>query len=298
MIKIDRKILIFALLSALLVFLSGFVPIIGLGLPILLAIKLCQFDKLSGFIFLVISFILSSLIDLSLSLGLFLPMAIFAYIMAFLIKKDVNDKKTLYILWLILGILSLGLVFYIYQKGLIDIEAMTNYFIRGFENEGLDINEDIIKLSLSTIPAFLLILDLIYALISLKLTRNYLNYKDEKIRDLMPINRLRISIKDFLIILLILILLGIFAYFKGFSIVVIRANVQSFIMSLLQVNGLLLIDFVLERKSSKTMRIINWVLIFFLFALVSRILSAIGLVDLILNLRKKVRRKWKKNLNF
>lgn len=291
MIKIDRKILIFALLSALLVFLSGFVPIIGLGLPILLAIKLCQFDKLSGFIFLVISFILSSLIDLSLSLGLFLPMAIFAYIMAFLIKKDVNDKKTLYILWLILGILSLGLVFYIYQKGLIDIEAMTNYFIRGFENEGLDINEDIIKLSLSTIPAFLLILDLIYALISLKLTRNYLNYKDEKIRDLMPINRLRISIKDFLIILLILILLGIFAYFKGFSIVVIRANVQSFIMSLLQVNGLLLIDFVLERKSSKTIRIINWVLIFFLFALVSRILSAIGLVDLILNLRKKVRRK-------
>lgn len=291
MIKIDRKILIFALLSALLVFLSGFVPIIGLGLPILLAIKLCQFDKLSGLIFLAISFILSSLIDLSLSLGLFLPMAIFAYIMAFLIKKDVNDKKTLYILWLILGISSLGLVFYIYQKGLIDIEAMTNYFIRGFENEGLDINEDIIKLSLSTIPAFLLILDLIYALIALKLTRNYLNYKDEKIRDLMPINRLRISIKDFLIILLILILLGIFAYFKGFSIVVIRANVQSFIMSLLQVNGLLLIDFVLERKSSKTMRIINWVLIFFLFALVSRILSAVGLVDLILNLRKKVRRK-------
>lgn len=291
MIKIDRKILIFALLSALLVFLSGFVPIIGLGLPILLAIKLCQFDKLSGLIFLAISFILSSLIDLSLSLGLFLPMAIFAYIMAFLIKKDVNDKKTLYILWLILGISSLGLVFYIYQKGLIDIKAMTNYFIRGFENEGLDINEDIIKLSLSTIPAFLLILDLIYALIALKLTRNYLNYKDEKIRDLMPINRLRISIKDFLIILLILILLGIFAYFKGFSIVVIRANVQSFIMSLLQVNGLLLIDFVLERKSSKTMRIINWVLIFFLFALVSRILSAVGLVDLILNLRKKVRRK-------
>lgn len=290
MIKIDRKILIFALLSALLVFLSGFVPIIGLGLPILLAIKLCQFDK-KGPIFLAISFILSSLIDLSLSLGLFLPMAIFAYIMAFLIKKDVNDKKTLYILWLILGISSLGLVFYIYQKGLIDIKAMTNYFIRGFENEGLDINEDIIKLSLSTIPAFLLILDLIYALIALKLTRNYLNYKDEKIRDLMPINRLRISIKDFLIILLILILLGIFAYFKGFSIVVIRANVQSFIMSLLQVNGLLLIDFVLERKSSKTMRIINWVLIFFLFALVSRILSAVGLVDLILNLRKKVRRK-------
>ena len=294
MIKIDRKILIFALISALLVTLSGFVPIIGLGLPIYLAIRLYQFDK-KGPIFLAISFILSSLIDLSLSLGLFLPMAIFSYIMAFLIKKDIDDKKALYILWLIIAISSLGLIFYVFQKGLIDIESITNYFIREFKNGGLDINEDIIKLSLSTIPAFLLIMDFIYALIILKLTRNYLNYKDEKIRDLMPINRLRISIKDFFIILLVLILLGIFAYFKGFSIVVIRANIQSFIMSLLQINGLFLIDFFLERKSSKTMRIVNWILIFFLFALISKILSAIGLVDLILNLRKKVRRKWKKN---
>lgn len=290
MIKIDRKILIFALISALLVILSGFVPIIGLGLPIYLAIRLCQFDK-KGPIFLAISFILSSLIDLSLSLGLFLPMAIFSYIMAFLIKKDIDDKKALYILWLIIAISSLGLIFYVFQKGLIDIESITNYFIREFKNGGLDINEDIIKLSLSTIPAFLLIMDFIYALIILKLTRNYLNYKDEKIRDLMPINRLRISIKDFFIILLVLILLGIFAYFKGFSIVVIRANIQSFIMSLLQINGLFLIDFFLERKSSKTMRIVNWILIFFLFALISKILSAIGFVDLILNLRKKVRRK-------
>lgn len=290
MIKIDRKILIFALISALLVTLSGFVPIIGLGLPIYLAIRLYQFDK-KGPIFLAISFILSSLIDLSLSLGLFLPMAIFSYIMAFLIKKDIDDKKALYILWLIIAISSLGLIFYVFQKGLIDIESITNYFIREFKNGGLDINEDIIKLSLSTIPAFLLIMDFIYALIILKLTRNYLNYKDEKIRDLMPINRLRISIKDFFIILLVLILLGIFAYFKGFSIVVIRANIQSFIMSLLQINGLFLIDFFLERKSSKTMRIVNWILIFFLFALISKILSAIGLVDLILNLRKKVRRK-------
>lgn len=294
MIKIDRKILIFALISALLVTLSGFVPIIGLGLPIYLAIRLYQFDK-KGPIFLAISFILSSLIDLSLSLGLFLPMAIFSYIMAFLIKKDIDDKKALYILWLIIAISSLGLIFYVFQKGLIDIESITNYFIREFKNGGLDINEDIIKLSLSTIPAFLLIMDFIYALIILKLTRNYLNYKDEKIRDLMPINRLRISIKDFFIILLVLILLGIFAYFKGFSIVVIRANIQSFIMSLMQINGLFLIDFFLERKSSKTMRIVNWILIFFLFALISKILSAIGLVDLILNLRKKVRRKWKKN---
>lgn len=290
MIKIDRKILIFALISALLVTLSGFVPIIGLGLPIYLAIRLYQFDK-KGPIFLAISFILSSLIDLSLSLGLFLPMAIFSYIMAFLIKKDIDDKKALYILWLIIAISSLGLIFYVFQKGLIDIESITNYFIREFKNGGLDINEDIIKLSLSTIPAFLLIMDFIYALIILKLTRNYLNYKDEKIRDLMPINRLRISIKDFFIILLVLILLGIFAYFKGFSIVVIRANIQSFIMSLMQINGLFLIDFFLERKSSKTMRIVNWILIFFLFALISKILSAIGLVDLILNLRKKVRRK-------
>src|SRR5690625_520541 len=109
MIELDRKIFIFALISAGLVFLSSFIPLIGLAIPVFFAIKLCQFDKKSGLIFLALSFVLSALIDLSLSVGLLLPLGLIGFIISILIKKDTDDKKAIYIIWLILSAISLGL---------------------------------------------------------------------------------------------------------------------------------------------------------------------------------------------
>ena len=55
------------------------------------------------------------------------------------------------------------------------------------------------------------------------------------------------------------------------------------------VNGVLLIDYFVSLRKSKAARIINWFLLFILFAYISEIIAIIGFIDVFLNFRRKAR---------
>ncbi|MFQ9998073.1 MAG: DUF2232 domain-containing protein, partial [Anaerococcus obesiensis] len=128
-----------------------------------------------------------------------------------------------------------------------------------------------------------------YSMISLKLVRNYLNYKNENIRDLRRINTIRIDKKDLRDIFICLIISVILCKILSFSNEFIVLNSIMALKLLFCVNGVLLIDYFVSLKKSKAARIINWFLLFILFAYISEIIAIIGFIDVFLNLRRKAR---------
>lgn len=289
--KLNKKYdpLLFAIISAILIFLSQYSLIFSLSMPILMAIKLGIYDKKEKYIYLFLSGLFSSILDLRLTLTILVPSLIYALIIVYLIRINLWDKKSLFILTSLTSIFILALLGYIYKEGLIDFKPIISEFSKAFESEGLKLNEDVIINALKTIPAMCVIMNLIYSFISLKLVRNYLNYKDERIRDLKSINEFRLEIKDIIILFVIFLLISAYAHFLGIDFETIKLNSLSVIMSLLQINGLLLIDYFFAKRSKLT-RIINWFLIFLVFAILSDFFAVIGLIDIGFNIRKKVRR--------
>lgn len=280
--------LLFAIISSIVLFLSQYLLVFSLSIPILMTIKLGMYDKKETFIYLFLTGLFSSILDLSLTLIVLSPSLIFSLLIIFLIRRDIEDKTSLFILTSLTSIFILTLLGYIYSKGYIDFKIIVGELSKAFESEGVELDEIFIVNALRTIPAMCVILNLIYNFICLKLIRNYLNYRDYKIRDLISINRFRLEIKDIIILFIIFLLISTFAYFLGLDFEIIKLNALSVTMSLLQINGLLLLDY-FSAKKSKLTRFINWVLIFFVFAILSDVFAVIGAIDVVFNIREKVR---------
>lgn len=289
--KLNKKYdpLIFAIISAILVFLSQYALIFSLSIPILIAIKLALYNKKDTLMYLFLTGLFSSILDLRLTLTILTPSLIYSLIIVYLIRINLWDKKSLFILTSLTSIFILVLLGYIYSKGYIDFDIFIRDFTNAFQSEGLEIDKIVFVNALKTIPAMLVITNLIYCFISLKLVRNYLNYKNDKIRDLMSVNEFRLDIKDIIKIFIMFILISLLAYFLGIDLDTIKLNGLSVLMSLLQINGLLLLDYFFAKRSTLT-RVINWFLIFLVFAIISDFFAVVGLIDIVFDMRKKVRR--------
>ena len=59
--------------------------------------------------------------------------------------------------------------------------------------------------------------------------------------------------------------------------------------SIFVLNGAFLLDYYISFKKSKVSKIINWFFIFLLFTYISEAIALIGILDIFINLRKKVR---------
>lgn len=283
-----QDIILFAVISVLLLYLSTFSLVFSLSLPILLAIKLGEFDKKSALVFILIVGILSLILDIRLTLIIFLPLALYSILMVYLIRKNFDDKNSILILTSILSIFIFILLGIGYKIGYIKFDIMVDELIKVFERQGVTIGKDLVKESFRIIPAMCVILNLIYTIISLKLVRNYLSFKDDTIRDLESIGNLRLDIKIIPSLAILFIIGAIIAKIFGLDNLTIMKNTISVLISLLQINALLLIDFLLKKRS-KVHRLVNWVLIFILFTFLKEILAIIGFIDIIVNIREKVR---------
>ena len=156
-------------------------------------------------------------------------------------------------------------------------------------------NKEIIRKSLKTMPSVIILFSLVYSMISLKLVRNYLNYKDESMRDLKNIKGLRIELKDLIVIFGFLAISILLSKFFSLSNEFIILNSIMSLKFIFGINGILILVYLVSSKRSGISKIINWILIFLLFTYTSEIIAIIGFIDVFVNFRKKVRIGWKKS---
>lgn len=290
-LKKNKKLgaIIFGLINVVLAFLSTRFLVFAFFIPIFTAIKLWELNDKNKMIFLFTTGLFSAILNIRITIFLMFPMIIFGNVLYDLIKKNKTDKYSLKVLTIIFSVLSLTIIGYLYSKSDINLNFLVDATEKIFKDQNFKIDKEIIRKSLKTIPLVFIFFSLIYSMISLKLVRNYLNYKNENIRDLRRINTIRIDIKDLRDIFICLIISSILCKILSFSNEFILLNSIMALKLLFCVNGVLLIDYFVSLKKSKAARIINWFLLFILFAYISEIIAIIGFIDVFLNLRRKAR---------
>ena len=290
-LKKNKKLgaIIFGLINVVLAFLSTRFLVFAFFIPIFTAIKLWELNDKNKMIFLFTTGLFSAILNIRMTIFLMSPMIIFGNVLYDLIKKNKTDKYSLKVLTIIFSVLSLTIIGYLYSKSDINLNFLVDATEKIFKDQNFKINKVIIRKSLKAIPLVFIFFSLIYSMISLKLVRNYLNYKNENIRDLRRINTIRIDIKDLRDIFICLIISAILCKILSFSNEFILLNSIMALKLLFCVNGVLLIDYFVSLKKSKTARIINCFLLFILFAYISEIIAIIGFIDVFLNLRRKAR---------
>lgn len=290
-LKKNKKLgaIIFGLINVVLAFLSTRFLVFAFFIPIFTAIKLWELNDKNKMIFLFTTGLFSAILNIRITIFLMSPMIIFGNVLYDLIKKNKTDKYSLKVLTIIFSVLSLTIIGYLYSKSDINFNFLVDATEKIFKDQNFKINKVIIRKSLKAIPLVFIFFSLIYSMISLKLVRNYLNYKNENIRDLRRINTIRIDIKDLRDIFICLIISVILCKILSFSNEFILLNSIMAFKLLFFLNGVLLIDYFVSLKKNKVARIINWFLLFIFFAYISDIIATIGFIDIFLNLRKKVR---------
>lgn len=290
-LKKNKKLgaIIFGLINVVLAFLSTRFLVFAFFIPIFTAIKLWELNDKNKMIFLFTTGLFSAILNIRITIFLMFPMIIFGNVLYDLIKKNKTDKYSLKVLTIIFSVLSLTIIGYLYSKSDINLNFLVDATEKIFKDQNFKIDKEIIRKSLKTIPLVFIFFSLIYSMISLKLVRNYLNYKNENIRDLRRINTIRVDKKDLRDIFICLIISVILCKILSFSNEFIVLNSIMALKLLFCVNGVLLIDYFVSLKKSKAARIINWFLLFILFAYISEIIAIIGFIDVFLNFRKKAR---------
>ena len=285
----------YGLINLGLVFLSTYYLIFELFIPIFTAIKLWELDDKNKGIFLFTSGLLLIFINRTLTYFMMFPMIVLGIEIFYLIKINKTDKDAIKILSIIFSVLSLAIIGYLYTRSGIKLNDLVNHLYKIFEENNFKFDKEIIRKSLKTMPSVIILFSLVYSMISLKLVRNYLNYKDESMRDLKNIKGLRIELKDLIVIFGFLAISILLSKFFSLSNEFIILNSIMSLKFIFGINGILILVYLVSLKRSGISKIINWILIFLLFTYTSEIIAIIGFIDVFVNFRKKVRIGWKKS---
>lgn len=285
----------YGLINLGLVFLSTYYLIFELFIPIFTAIKLWELDDKNKGIFLFTSGLLLIFINRTLTYFMMFPMIVLGIEIFYLIKINKTDKDAIKILSIIFSVLSLAIIGYLYTRSGIKLNDLVNHLYKIFEENNFKFDKEIIRKSLKTMPSVIILFSLVYSMISLKLVRNYLNYKDESMRDLKNIKGLRIELKDLIVIFGFLAISILLSKFFSLSNEFIILNSIMSLKFIFGINGILILVYLVSSKRSGISKIINWILIFLLFTYTSEIIAIIGFIDVFVNFRKKVRIGWKKS---
>ena len=117
---------------------------------------------------------------------------------------------------------------------------------------------DVYRLTTSLYPAILAWISMFYAILSVKIIRNYLSVVDETYTDITQLDELRLRPRD----LLILLIIGLAFYFVGrfFSIgkIYILGNLILLSLMFFAINGLSLFDFMLKNSNLPLTRAFQW----------------------------------------
>ncbi len=221
----------------------------------------------------------------------FIPILLLSLIQIGLVKSNLSDKDQIFINFALSSLLFIGIYKYQMINENITITDMANEMKEVFStNLEYDIPENIYELSFALYPSILSGLAIIYSLFSLKIVRNFLAYKN-KGEDIKNLNTIRLSKKDFIC----LIAIALIIYFVlSFAISVpanyIFANIIGIFTILLILNGILTYDYLTMRKAGALSRSMRWFFIIIFFYFFMFIFILLGISDIFIDFRKKIRR--------
>ena len=146
---------------------------------------------------------------------------------------------------------------------------------------------DVYRLTTSLYPAILAWISMFYAILSVKIIRNYLSFVDETYTDITQLDELRLRPRD----LLILLIIGLAIYFVGrfFSIgkIYILGNLILLSLMFFAINGLSLFDFMLKNSNLPLTRAFQWFFMLILIQILIVPLIIFGIADIFLDFRAR-----------
>lgn len=276
-------------LISVLVIVSSDSLILLLSIPIMLTAVNIDYERIEFLSIIIAVALISYLFIDTKNLALeFVPIILLTLTLIILSKISISDKGQIAINFLIASLIFIGIYGYQMVNQGLDLKSMAEDLKEIFEqNADYAIADETYELSLAMYPAVLSSLSLIYAVISLKLVRNFMAHRN-KGKDMLALNNLRLSKKDALIIigfaaLMELLLPTIFAIKKDFVI----ANVIWIIASILLLNGMLVYDYIMRRRRSSLSRGMQWFFVIIFFYFFAIMFIVFGLADIFVDFRAR-----------
>lgn len=281
---------IFAIsLSLICLYLMDFSIIFMAILPI--SFTIYAFEK--GFISfalmgLVTYFLSSFFIDMSMVNLRLIPLLLAALIFIILISLRLSAKSQILISFFALSLIFSLLFKYRLIMNNVDIKGLAIKLKDLFEsNYAYKFDIDVYESSASLYPAMFSVMAMGYSIISLKLIRNYLSFKNMNISDIDNLDDIRISKKDFLYLLIGAVISFLFFKMIGVKEIYIISNIFVILIVIFLVNGLSLVDNLMKNSKLPMNRTLQWFFIIILIQIIIIPLVIFGLADIFVDFRAR-----------
>ena len=146
---------------------------------------------------------------------------------------------------------------------------------------------DIYRLATSLYPAILAWVSMFYAILSVKIIRNYLGVKDENFTDIKNLDELRMNPKDLIIVLIIEILIFFLGRFFGIKDLYLVGNLILLSLMFFAINGASLFDYMLKNSRLPLSRAFQWFFMLILIQVLIIPLVIIGIADIFIDFRAR-----------
>lgn len=146
---------------------------------------------------------------------------------------------------------------------------------------------DIYRLATSLYPAILAWVSMFYAILSVKIIRNYLGVKDENFTDIKNLDELRMNPKDLSIVLIIGALIFFLGRFFGIRDLYLLGNLILLSLMFFAINGASLFDYMLKNSRLPLSRAFQWFFMLILIQVLIIPLVIIGIADIFIDFRAR-----------
>ena len=146
---------------------------------------------------------------------------------------------------------------------------------------------DIYRLTTSLYPAILAWISMFYAILSVKIIRNYLSIKDEGFTDVKNLDELRMNPKDLVILFIIEVAIYFLGKFFAIKDLYLLGNLILLALMFFAINGASLFDYMLKNSRLPLSRAFQW---FFMLILIQGLiipLVIIGIADIFIDFRAR-----------
>ena len=146
---------------------------------------------------------------------------------------------------------------------------------------------DIYRLTTSLYPAILAWVSMFYAILSVKIIRNYLSIKDEGFTDVKNLDELRMNPKDWVILFIIEVAIYFLGKFFAIKDLYLLGNLILLALMFFAINGASLFDYILKNSKLPLSRGFQWFFMLILIQVFIIPLLIIGIVDIFIDFRAR-----------
>lgn len=146
---------------------------------------------------------------------------------------------------------------------------------------------DIYRLTTSLYPAILAWVSMFYAILSVKIIRNYLSIKDEGFTDVKNLDELRMNPKDLVILFIIEVAIYFLGKFFAIKDLYLLGNLILLALMFFAINGASLFDYILKNSKLSLSRGFQWFFMLILIQVFIIPLLIIGIADIFIDFRAR-----------